>query len=90
MVANLLKCAPADLELREGRVGAVGVPGAAVRLAEVARPVGKSSLARGQRRPRGDVLLTTDDLCRARCDRRGRPRTGRASIDKYAVAMRAA
>ncbi len=42
IAANLLECAPADLELREGGgVGVVGVPGAAVslaRLAQAARP----------------------------------------------------
>jgi carbon-monoxide dehydrogenase large subunit len=37
IAANLLECAPADLELREGGVGVVGVPGATVRLAQVAR-----------------------------------------------------
>jgi aerobic carbon-monoxide dehydrogenase large subunit len=35
--ANLLECAPADLELREGGVGIVGVPGAAVSLAKLAQ-----------------------------------------------------
>jgi aerobic carbon-monoxide dehydrogenase large subunit len=41
IAANLLECAPADLELREGGVGVVGVPGAVVslaRLAQAARP----------------------------------------------------
>jgi len=41
IAANLLECAPADLELRDGSVGLVGVPGAAVslaRLAQAARP----------------------------------------------------
>jgi aerobic carbon-monoxide dehydrogenase large subunit len=41
IAANLLECAPADLELREGGVGVVGVPGATVsllRLAHAARP----------------------------------------------------
>src|SRR5712672_2004396 len=37
IVANLLECAPADLELRDGGVGVVGVPGAAVSLAKVAQ-----------------------------------------------------
>jgi aerobic carbon-monoxide dehydrogenase large subunit len=37
IAANLLECAPADLELRDGGVGVVGVPGATVRLAQVAR-----------------------------------------------------
>jgi len=37
IAANLLECAPADLELRDGGVGVVGVPGAAVTLARIAR-----------------------------------------------------
>ncbi len=37
IAANLLECAPADLELRDGGVGVVGVPGATVTLARVAR-----------------------------------------------------
>jgi carbon-monoxide dehydrogenase large subunit len=41
IAANLLECAPADLELRDGGVGIVGVPGETVsfaRLAQAARP----------------------------------------------------
>jgi aerobic carbon-monoxide dehydrogenase large subunit len=41
IAANLLECAPADLELRDGGVGVVGVPGANIslaRLAQAARP----------------------------------------------------
>ncbi|MBV9376275.1 MAG: molybdopterin-dependent oxidoreductase, partial [Alphaproteobacteria bacterium] len=41
IAANILECAPADLELRDGSVGVVGVPGATVslpRLAAAARP----------------------------------------------------
>jgi carbon-monoxide dehydrogenase large subunit len=41
IAANLLECAPADLELRDGGVGVVGVPGSTVslgRLAHAARP----------------------------------------------------
>ncbi|MGH7094094.1 MAG: xanthine dehydrogenase family protein molybdopterin-binding subunit, partial [Stellaceae bacterium] len=41
IAANMLECAPADLELRDGGVGIVGVPGAAVTLAKIvaaARP----------------------------------------------------
>ena len=37
IAANLLECAATDLELRNGRVGIVGVPGAEVSLAEVAQ-----------------------------------------------------
>jgi carbon-monoxide dehydrogenase large subunit len=36
IAANLLECAPADLELRDTGVGVVGVPGAAVSLAKLA------------------------------------------------------
>jgi carbon-monoxide dehydrogenase large subunit len=37
IAANLLECAPADLELRDGGVGIVGVPGRRISLADVAR-----------------------------------------------------
>ena len=37
IAANLLECGPADLELRNGRVGIVGVPGVDVTLAKVAQ-----------------------------------------------------
>jgi aerobic carbon-monoxide dehydrogenase large subunit len=37
IAANVLECAPADLELRNGKVGVVGVPGMEVTLASVAR-----------------------------------------------------
>jgi aerobic carbon-monoxide dehydrogenase large subunit len=37
IAAHLLECAPADLELRTGGVGVVGVPGAQVSLAKVAQ-----------------------------------------------------
>jgi carbon-monoxide dehydrogenase large subunit len=36
IAANLLECAPADLELRQGGVGVVGVPGQTVSLARIA------------------------------------------------------
>jgi carbon-monoxide dehydrogenase large subunit len=37
IAANLLECAPADLELRAGGVGIVGVPGQSVSLAKIAQ-----------------------------------------------------
>ena len=37
IAANLLECAATDLELRKGRVGIVGIPGAEVTLAKVAQ-----------------------------------------------------
>ena len=37
IAANMLECAPTDLELRDGKVGVVGVPGMEVGLADVAQ-----------------------------------------------------
>ncbi|MBV9251005.1 MAG: molybdopterin-dependent oxidoreductase [Acetobacteraceae bacterium] len=37
VAANIMECAPADLELRSGKVGVVGVPGMEVTLASVAQ-----------------------------------------------------
>jgi carbon-monoxide dehydrogenase large subunit len=37
IAANILECAPADLELRDGGVGVVGVPGQTLSLARIAR-----------------------------------------------------
>ena len=37
IAANILECAPADLELRDGGVGVVGVPGTNLSLARIAR-----------------------------------------------------
>ena len=37
ITANMLECAPTDLELRDGKVGVVGVPGMEVSLANVAQ-----------------------------------------------------
>ena len=37
IAANMLECAPADLELRNGAIGVVGVPGNEVTLASVAQ-----------------------------------------------------
>lgn len=50
IAANLMECAPADLELRNGKVGVVGAPGLEVTLASVA-----SAAAPGwdHRRPEG-------------------------------------
>ena len=82
IAAHLLECAPADLELREGGVGVVGVPGAQISLAQVAqaaRPGWETHPSAGGRsRPRGNLLLAAGnrhlELCRTRRDRRGRPR----------------
>jgi carbon-monoxide dehydrogenase large subunit len=55
IAAGLLECAPADLELRDGGVGIVGVPGSTVplvRIAQAARPTW------GSERPAGaDTVL---------------------------------
>ena len=58
IAANMLECAATDLELRRGHVGIVGVPGAEVSLAKVARPRGRAGTAAaapasmaGSRRP---------------------------------------
>ena len=40
IAAHLMECAPVDLELRDGGIGIVGVPGATVSLARVARAAG--------------------------------------------------
>ena len=82
IAANLLECAPADLELRDGGVGVVGVPGAEVTLASVAqaaRPGWDHGRPPGCRcRARGDLLLGAADrhleLCGACRDRRSRSR----------------
>ena len=37
ITSNMLECAPTDLELRDGKVGVVGVPGMEVSLADVAQ-----------------------------------------------------
>jgi carbon-monoxide dehydrogenase large subunit len=76
IAANLLECSPADLELREGGVGVVGVPGVTLSLSRIAQ--GQPAPARGRGRPRRDRLLAAADrhleLRRACRDRRGRSR----------------
>src|SRR5262249_61657672 len=37
IAANMMECAPVDLELRDGKVGVLGVPGMEVTLAAVAQ-----------------------------------------------------
>ena len=94
IAAHLLECAPADLELREGGVGVVGVPGAQITLAQVAqaaRPGWETT------RPPG-VEAGLEEICYwqpetvtwsyavhvaiVEVDRE----TGRVAIDNYAVA----
>ena len=82
IAANLLECAPADLELRDGGVGVVGVPGLEVTLASVAqaaRPGWDHAARASMRALRRPLLGAADghvDLCRACRDGRGRPRDG--------------
>src|SRR5271169_2651266 len=94
IAAHLLECAPADLELRTGGVGVVGVPGAQISLAQVAqaaRPGWETT------RPPG-VEAGLEEICYwqpetvtwsyavhvaiVEIDRE----TGRVAIDSYAVA----
>jgi carbon-monoxide dehydrogenase large subunit len=94
IAANLLECAPADLELRDGGVGIVGVPGKTVSLAEVARAA-RPGWDHG--RPEG-VEAGLEEICYwepptvtwsyavhvaiVEVDRD----TGRLAIEKYAIA----
>jgi aerobic carbon-monoxide dehydrogenase large subunit len=94
IAANLLECAPADLELRDGGVGVVGVPGAAVSLAQVAqaaRPGWENPRPQGVEagleetyywQPSTVTWSYAVHVAIVELDRE----TGRVSIDKYAVA----
>ena len=65
IAANMLECAPADLELRNGKVGVVGVPGMEVTLASVAQAARPGwdhrRPDRHRCRPRGKLLLGAAD-----------------------------
>jgi aerobic carbon-monoxide dehydrogenase large subunit len=94
IAANLLECAPADLELRDGSVGVVGVPGAAVSLAKVAqaaRPGWENPRPEGVEagleetyywQPPTVTWSYAVHVAIVEVDRE----TGRVSIDDYAVA----
>src|SRR5712671_4145807 len=94
IAANLLECAPADLELRDGGVGVVGVPGAAVSLAKVAqaaRPGWENPRPEGVEagleetyywRPPTVTWSYAVHVAIVEVDRE----TGRVSIENYAVA----
>jgi carbon-monoxide dehydrogenase large subunit len=94
IAANLLECAPADLELRDGGVGVVGVPGAAVSLAKVAqaaRPGWENPRPEGVEagleetyywQPPTVTWSYAVHVAIVEVDRE----TGRVSIDNYAVA----
>jgi len=94
ITANLLECAPADLELRDGGVGVVGVPGAAVSLAKVAqaaRPGWENPRPEGVEagleetyywQPPTVTWSYAVHVAIVEVDRE----TGRVSVDNYAVA----
>jgi carbon-monoxide dehydrogenase large subunit len=94
IAANLLECAPADLELRNGGVGVVGVPGATVslaRIAQAARPGWDNERPPGVDagleeiyywQPQTVTWSYAAHVAIADVD----PETGRVSIEDYAVA----
>ena len=94
IAAHLLECAPADLELRAGGVGVVGVPGTAVSLAQVAlaaRPGWENPRPQGVEagleetyywQPETVTWSYAVHVAIVEVDRE----TGRVGIDKYAVA----
>jgi carbon-monoxide dehydrogenase large subunit len=94
IAANLLECAPADLELRDDGVGIVGVPGATVslpRLAAAARPGWDHGRPQGVEagleethywEPRTVTWSYATHAAIVEVD----PETGRVRIDNYAVA----
>ena len=94
IAANMLECAPADLELRNGGVGVVGVPGQRGHAGQ-RRQGGAPGLGHGRPpgmrgRAGGDLLLRAADrdldLCRrTRRSSKSTSRTGRLDIEKYVV-----
>src|SRR6516165_1419313 len=94
IAANLLECAPADLELRDAGVGVVGVPGAAVSLAKLAhaarpgwdhsRPQGIDAGLEETRYWEPPTVTWSYAAHVAIVD--VDPEIGRVTIDKYAVA----
>ena len=94
IAAHLLECAPADLELRDGGVGVVGVPGATVSLqkvAQAARPGWENTRPQGVEagleethywQPPTVTWSYAVHVAIVEVDRE----TGRVGIDKYAVA----
>ena len=94
IAANLLECAPADLELRDGGVGVVGVPGATVTLTRIARA---AMPGWNNERPPGveagleetcyrqPPTVTWSYACHAAIVEVDRE-TGRTRIDDYAIA----
>src|SRR5215469_6430932 len=94
VAANLLECAPADLELRDGGVGVVGVPGAAVslgRLAQAARPGWDHGRPPGidaglEETHYWEPPTVTWSYAAHAAIVEVDPETGRMAIDKYAIA----
>jgi len=94
IAANLLECAAADLELRDAGIGVVGVPGAAVSLAQVAhaarpgwdhgRPQGIEAGLEETRYWEPPTVTWSYAAHVAIVD--VDPEIGRVTIDKYAVA----
>ena len=94
IAAHLLECATADLELRDGGVGVVGVPGATVSLqkvAQAARPGWENTRPQGVEagleethywQPPTVTWSYAVHVAIVEVDRE----TGRVGIDKYAVA----
>ena len=94
IAGNLLECAPDDLELRDGGVGVVGVPGATVSLAKVAqaarlgwdhgRPPGIDAGLEETRYWEPQTVTWSYAAHAAIVD--VDPETGRVAIDKYVIA----
>jgi aerobic carbon-monoxide dehydrogenase large subunit len=94
IAANLLECAPADLELRDGGIGVVGVPGAEVslaKLAQAARPGWDHGRPQGVEagleetyywEPPTVTWSYAAHVAIVEVD----PETGRVRIDKYVIA----
>jgi len=94
IAANVLECAPADLELRDRGVGVVGVPGATVglgKLAHAARPGWDHGRPPGidaglEETHYWEPQTVTWSYATHAAIVEVDPETGRVTIDKYAVA----
>ena len=95
IAANMLECAPGDLELRDGSVGVVGVPGMEVTLASDreggAAGLGPRPPAGHRCRARGDLLLraarrSPGPMRRTPRSSRSTSSSGSVTIEKYAIA----
>jgi carbon-monoxide dehydrogenase large subunit len=94
IAANILECAPADLELRDGGVGVVGVPGTTVSLARLARAARPgwdhsrpTSVEAGLEDTRyWEPPTVTWSYAAHAAIVEVEPETGRVAIDKYVIA----